>query len=143
MDFDSVANDINLQIEPIPKKTFNGEILSILGNKGLILSTFYKQCRMHNNFLSKKTKPQLSTVVTACLALKLAPEKTEELVRLAGYSLDGQTTVERIYKYLIYQDLKLEIDEYNEILIKAGLEKYMFGSKYYNSHTSQVNNDIK
>jgi len=73
--------------------------------------------RIKNNELNN---PTLETVVAICIGLELSPTYSEEILRLAGYTLNN-TPQQLAYKKLIHSYRGHSIYECNEVLEALGL----------------------
>ena len=73
-------------------------------------------------------RPQLKTVVSICVGLKFEYIISEKLLEAAGYKLVMTRDIDcAYYMFLIgCRNLKLEIEDYNEILKAWGFDKKHF-----------------
>ncbi len=96
----------------IKRKGYNKVVFT---DKTLLSEKTYD--RIKNNELNN---PTLETVVAICIGLELGPTYSEEILRLAGYTLNN-TPQQLAYKKLIHSYRGHSIYECNEVLEALGL----------------------
>lgn len=120
-------NSDGLQIDPIDK-TFQEKIFEIIDARGLTGPQVYKNYITKQVYsklqFNKDYQPSKATAIALCLSLHLSVDKTEEILRSAGYALSPSNKADMIVKACIINK------EYNLITIDAHL--YNNGCQTFN-----------
>lgn len=108
------------------EETFSTKILQYIDKLGLSDAEIYKKAGIDRRHFSKircdkKYQPKKATAITLCIALELDMGETEELLRIAGYSLSNSDTGDLIVKFYIEKKI-FDIIKVNEALDYFGLK---------------------
>jgi hypothetical protein len=100
--------------------TFSKMVTKYIAEQKLTTKEIYHRCLIDRKLISKITvsdqyHPTKETVLKLCIAFRLNLEKSEELLSLAGYSLN-HTVYDLLYKYMFINHI-YDLDLVNEILI--------------------------
>lgn len=85
-------------------------------------SLTYISSKSIERYCENKHLPDLPYSVAICIALKLIPDESFEMISLSKNILDFRTEIGKAYKYLLYvsNPLELTVQDCNNILIKEG-----------------------
>ena len=105
-------------------ETFQEMLLRLIDENELTDVSVYQKLHMDRRLFSKircnkNYQPKLETAVMFALALKLSSEKTDELLKTAGYALSPSKKFDRIIKFFIINEI-YDIDNVNEYLERYG-----------------------
>lgn len=108
------------------EETFSTRLLKHIDLTGLNDADIYKRAGIDRRHFSKircdkNYKPKKSTVVVLCLALRLSEEQTNELLKLAGYSLSSSDTGDLVVRFCIGKEI-YDLSEVNEALVYFGVK---------------------
>lgn len=92
-------------------KTFSSEVMRMVNKKYTKMSTFYRPAgidkrtfhKLRNDYLYK---PSRSTAIKCCLALGLDKPETDELLKLAGYSLSPSDPSDLVVMFCIEKGIR-------------------------------------
>lgn len=111
----SLASQNEIDIESYIRKTkseetFSSKLLKYIELTGLPEAEIYKRAGIDRRHFSKircdkDYKPKKTTVLVLCLALKLEAGRTDELLKLAGYSLSSSDTRDLVVKFCIEKEI--------------------------------------
>lgn len=101
-------------------ETFSTRLLKYIDELGVIDTTIYKAAGIDRRHFSKirsnrDYKPSKPTVISLCLALNLSPDKADDLLKLAGYSLSCSETADLVVMFCIEKGI-FNLMEVNEAL---------------------------
>jgi len=87
-------------------ETFSTKLLQYIDRSGLADAEIYKKAGIDRRHFSKircdkNYSPKKSTVIALCIALELDLKETEEMLKLAGYSLSNSDTGDLVVKFFI------------------------------------------
>ncbi|HPU63035.1 MAG TPA: hypothetical protein PK304_02670 [Mobilitalea sp.] len=100
--------------------TFSTKLLNYIDRSGLTDAEIYKKAGIDRRHFSKIRcdkyySPKKSTAIALCMALELNLEETQELLRLAGYSLSNSDTADLVVKFFIERNI-YDLKAVNEAL---------------------------
>ncbi|CRZ35288.1 hypothetical protein DFR55_13612 [Herbinix hemicellulosilytica] len=100
--------------------TFTTKLLRYIDRSGLTDAEIYKKAGIDRRHFSKIRcdkyySPKKTTAIALCIALELTLEETQDLLRLAGYSLSNSDTADLVVKFFIERNI-YDLKAVNEAL---------------------------